>query len=131
MHVLATNGAFLAEGRFVARLAVPQALLAETSRRAVLAFLVKHSALSQELRNRMLALRHSEFCGVDIITVDTTVPLQSGIGSINEINTAPGLHHRYNLKTSRDAEPLANTVRGYLSGRADVGSHFPTETISP
>jgi hypothetical protein len=61
VHVLAAGGAFLADGRFVALPAVPQALLAEGFRRAVLAFLVKNGALSEELRQRMLGWRHSGF----------------------------------------------------------------------
>jgi hypothetical protein len=48
-------------GRFVALPPVPQAFLAEGFRRAVLAFLVKNGALSQELRSRMLNWRHSGF----------------------------------------------------------------------
>jgi hypothetical protein len=36
-------------------------LLAEGFRRAVLDFLVKNEALSEELRNRMLAWRHGGF----------------------------------------------------------------------
>jgi len=47
LHVLAADGAFLADGRFVTLPAVPQAFLAEGFRRAVLAFLVKNGALSQ------------------------------------------------------------------------------------
>jgi hypothetical protein len=46
VHVLAADGAFLAEGRFVALPAVPQAFLADGFRRAVLAFLVKNQAPS-------------------------------------------------------------------------------------
>jgi len=56
LHVLAADGAFLADGRFVTLPAVPQAFLAEGYRRAVLAFLVKNGALSQGLRSRLLAL---------------------------------------------------------------------------
>ena len=44
LHVLAADGAFLADGRFVALPAVPGVLLAERFRRAVLAFLEKSGA---------------------------------------------------------------------------------------
>ena len=33
--------------------------------------------------------------GVDIITVDPTVPLEASNGAIIEVNTTPGLHHHY------------------------------------
>ncbi|MFV1992855.1 MAG: hypothetical protein ACC635_03045 [Acidiferrobacterales bacterium] len=39
----------------------------------------------------------SEFTGVDIITMDPTVPLAVSGGVIGEINTTPGLHHHHNL----------------------------------
>ena len=61
VHVLAADGAFLADARFVALPAVPQTFLAEGFRRAMLAFLVKHGALSEDLRQRMLAWRHCSF----------------------------------------------------------------------
>ena len=49
VQVLAADGAFLADGRFVALPAVPGGFLAAGFRRAVLAFLVKNGALSEEL----------------------------------------------------------------------------------
>jgi len=61
LHVLAADGAFLPGGRFVARPPVPASLLAEGVRRAVLDFLVKNEALSEELRARMLGWRHGGF----------------------------------------------------------------------
>ena len=61
LHVLAADGAFLADGRFAALPPVPGTLLAEGFRRAVLDFLVKNEALADELRQRMLAWRHSGF----------------------------------------------------------------------
>lgn len=70
-------------------------------------------ALVAEARSASLALG-SEFCGVDVITVDPTQPLSAGVGIINEINTTPGLHHHYNLKGTRQSEPLAETVLTYL-----------------
>lgn len=59
--MLAADGAFLPGGRFVALPRAPAHLLAEGFRRAVLDFLVKNEALSEELRNRMLAWRHGGF----------------------------------------------------------------------
>lgn len=69
--------------------------------------------LVAEARRASLALG-SEFCGVDVITVDPTRPLSAGVGVINEINTTPGLHHHYNLQGTRRSEPLAETVLTYL-----------------
>ena len=59
--MLAADGAFLPEGRFVALPRVPGSLLAEGLRCAVLDFLVKNEARSEELRSRMLAWRHGGF----------------------------------------------------------------------
>ena len=52
LHVLAADGVFGADGRFIAPPPVPQALLAEGFRRAVLAFLVKAGAIANELREK-------------------------------------------------------------------------------
>ncbi len=61
-HVLAAVGAFLPDGTFVRLPPVPEALLTEGFRRAVLAFLVREHALSEELCSRMLVWRYSGFC---------------------------------------------------------------------
>ncbi len=61
VHVLAADGAFLPDGTFVPLPAVPEALLLEGFRRAVLAFLAGEHALSEELRSRMLGWRYSGF----------------------------------------------------------------------
>ena len=60
LHVLAADGVFGAEGTFTALPPVPEALLAEGFRRAVLAFLVKAGAITHELRVKMLGWR---YCG--------------------------------------------------------------------
>jgi cyanophycin synthetase len=65
--------------------------------------------LIEEARKASLALG-SEFCGVDVITVDPSVPLQSSEGRITEINTTPGLHHHYDLGPPGRTEPLARRV---------------------
>jgi len=61
LHVLPANGAFLPSDRFVALPRVPERLLAEGFRRAVLDFLVENEALSEDFRGRMLAWRYSGF----------------------------------------------------------------------
>ncbi len=61
LHVLAADGAFLPDSRFVALPPVPASRLAEGFRRGVLDFLVKNEVLSAELRARMLAWRHGGF----------------------------------------------------------------------
>jgi hypothetical protein len=69
LHVLAADGAFLPGGRFIALPRVPASLLAESLRRAVLDFLVENEALSEELRARMLAWRHSGFSAHNEVSV--------------------------------------------------------------
>ena len=59
--MLAADGAFFPDGRFIALPRVPGSLLAEGFRRAVLEFLVKNAALAEEIRSRMLAWRHRSF----------------------------------------------------------------------
>ena len=58
LHVLAADGVFGADGGFIALPAVPEALLCEGFRRAVLAFLVKERAITGELRTKMLGWRY-------------------------------------------------------------------------
>jgi hypothetical protein len=69
LHVLAADGAFLPDERFVALPPVPGTLLAEGFRRAVLKFLVKNGALSEALRSRMLAWRHCGFSAHNAVRV--------------------------------------------------------------
>ena len=68
VHVLAADAAFLVDGTFVALPPVPEGLLLERFRGAVLAFLVREQVLlvrehvlSEELRSRMLGWRYSGF----------------------------------------------------------------------
>ena len=61
VHVLAADGAFLPDGTFVPLPPVPEALLTEGFRRAVLAFLVREHAPSEDLGSRMLGWRYSGF----------------------------------------------------------------------
>jgi hypothetical protein len=58
VHVLAADGAFFPDGAFISLPPVPEQLLAEGFRRAVLEFLVRAQALSGEMRDRMLGWRH-------------------------------------------------------------------------
>lgn len=60
LHVLAADGVFGADGTFIAVAPVPEALLAEGFRRAVLEFLSANEALSEELCAKMLGWR---YCG--------------------------------------------------------------------
>lgn len=54
----------------------------------------------------------TRFTGIDIITIDPSVPLSKNGGVINEINTTPGLHHHKTLVNSSDkgAETIPTTV---------------------
>jgi Putative transposase len=71
VHVLATDGAFLPDGRFVPLPAVSQALLAEPFRRAVLGFLAEEGAISGELRCKLLGWRYSGFSAHNQVRVAT------------------------------------------------------------
>ncbi len=59
--MLAADGTFLADGTFVPLPPVPEGLLVEGFRRAVLGFLVRQQALSEALRSRILGWRYSGF----------------------------------------------------------------------
>lgn len=47
----------------------------------------------------------SDFLGVDVITLDPSVPLRESGGVINEVNTTPALHHHYDV--AREPYPEA------------------------
>jgi len=74
VHVLAADGAFLPDGRFAPLPAVPEPLLVESFRRAVLEFLVRAQALSGEMRDRMLGWRYSGFSVHNQVRVDAQDP---------------------------------------------------------
>jgi hypothetical protein len=61
VHVLAADGAFLPDGTFIALPGVPEGLLTEGFRRAVLEFLTQNDAISEDLRSKLLGWRHSGF----------------------------------------------------------------------
>ena len=65
---------------------------------------------------RAASIIQSRFAGVDIITLDLTVPLGESGGVINEINTTPGLHHHFNLTNGTGCLPAAD-VLNYLLRR--------------
>lgn len=66
--MLAADGAFLPDGRFVTLPPVPGSLLADGFGRAVLEFLVNDDALSGS-RSRMLGWRHSDFSAHNVVKV--------------------------------------------------------------
>ena len=61
LHVLAADGAFFANGSFVSLPPVPEQLLVEGFRRAVLEFLAENDAISEDLRSKLLGWRYSGF----------------------------------------------------------------------
>jgi cyanophycin synthetase len=69
------------------------------------------------------SLLHSRFAGVDVITLDPSVPLEKSGGVINEVNTNPGLHHHY-VSSRHDAYDRGDDIRptvtvlAYLLDRA-------------
>lgn len=52
----------------------------------------------------------ARFIGVDIITTDPTVPLGKSGGAIIEVNTTPGLHHHYDLRSEKFPEPAIRVI---------------------
>ena len=86
--------------------------------------------ICKELRQqveRAAMLLHSKFAGVDVITLDPSLPLEKSGGVINEINTNPGLHHHYvssshdACRTSDDIGPTVSVLTHLLgqNGRLD------------
>jgi len=68
--------------------------------------------ICRELREsveRAALLIHSKFAGVDVITLDPSVPLERNSGVINEINTNPGLHHHF-TRSTRDTYDRADDI---------------------
>jgi len=56
----------------------------------------------------------ADFVGVDFITRDITVPLEQTGGVINELNTTPGLHHHYDIKTEKYPQPSPKILKALL-----------------
>ena len=56
----------------------------------------------------------SRFAGVDIITLDPSIPLSQSKGVINEINTTPGLHHHYHLINQENPPPAVYVLKHLL-----------------
>jgi D-aspartate ligase len=56
----------------------------------------------------------SRFIGVDLITVDPTVPLEESGGAIIEANTTPGLHHHYDLRREKYPESALRVIEALL-----------------
>jgi cyanophycin synthetase len=56
----------------------------------------------------------SRFIGVDLVTVDPTVPLEESGGAIIEANTTPGLHHHYDSRREKYPEPALRVVEALL-----------------
>lgn len=58
---------------------------------------------------------NSRLVGVDFITVDPTVPLDTSGGVINEVNTTPGLHHHYDAARELFPEPAPRILQSLFS----------------
>jgi hypothetical protein len=120
LHVLAANGAFLADGTFVALPAVPEELLAEGFRRAVLKFLAQNDAISEDLRSKLLGWRYRQDHGDD-----------RGEGAVHG-RLPPVLHRRPADDPAQDrvcaeapprvvyTDRLLTPIRKYLRPRAHV-----------
>jgi D-alanine-D-alanine ligase-like ATP-grasp enzyme len=73
--------------------------------------------ICQELRQqaeRAACLLHSKFTGVDVITLDPSVPLEQSGGVINEINSNPGMHHHY-ISSSHNAYNHSDDIQPAVS----------------
>ena len=63
---------------------------------------------------RASELVRSEFCGVDMIILDSSQPLAGGNGVIGEINTTPGLHHHQGLPGSDAGHDVVDKVLSHI-----------------
>jgi cyanophycin synthetase len=84
------------------------------------------AALREEAA-RAVRVLGSRFAGVDVITVDPSLPLGRSGGVINEINSTPGLHHHAKLDGVHGNPPavrvldrLLGSTDSNLGGIADV-----------
>lgn len=76
----------------------------------------------EALAARAACVLGSRFAGVDLITLDATLPLDKTGGVINEINTTPGLHHHYGL-INDNASPAVEVLEHLLRVPDDGGKH--------
>ncbi len=67
-------------------------------------------------------LLFSRFAGVDVITLDPTLPLINTGGVINEVNTTPGLHHHYNLMNEHGVDPASEVLLYLLADSSRLTS---------
>lgn len=74
----------------------------------------------ERLAARAACILGSRFAGVDLITLDPTLPLDKTGGVINEINTTPGLHHHYGL-INDNASPAVEVLKHLLQVPGDGG----------
>jgi len=63
---------------------------------------------------RAAAALNSRFAGIDIVTMNPSLPLAESRGAIVEVNTTPGLHHHYNLSGNGPSAQPAVQVLKYL-----------------
>ncbi|MBI5643631.1 MAG: hypothetical protein HY954_09195 [Deltaproteobacteria bacterium] len=61
---------------------------------------------------------NSNFCGIDIITLDHTAPLEKTLGAVIEINTTPGLQHHYGLAFGDETSPAVEVLEYLLNSEA-------------
>jgi cyanophycin synthetase len=69
---------------------------------------------------------NSGFAGIDIITLDPSVPLSESGGVINEVNTTPGLHHHYNHANADSSGPAVDVLKCLLRSRTSEDNHDST-----
>lgn len=68
---------------------------------------------------RVAELLGAEFIGVDLVTRDITVDLESCGGAVLEVNATPGMHHHYDAATERYPKPAVDVLNALL-GNSDA-----------
>ncbi|MEX2284985.1 MAG: hypothetical protein WEE89_21035 [Gemmatimonadota bacterium] len=74
-----------------------------------------HPAVAESMGTVVRAIG-SRFAGVDVITVDPSLPLELANGGFLELNTTPGIHHHYHTEEDRRTHPVAVAVLESLLG---------------
>lgn len=77
-----------------------------------------HPRLVEQASLLLRALGSEEFAGVDLVTVNPSLPLEATGGALLEVNAMPGIHHHYVAAEWGQREPIAATVVRYLLSRS-------------
>jgi cyanophycin synthetase len=64
---------------------------------------------------KVAQLLGAEFIGVDLVTRDIAVDLESCGGAVLEVNATPGLHHHYDSSKERYPKPAVEVLKALLN----------------